>query len=423
MGSYFTCGKLRMKAENPNKNHIMNNMDDVDESYGFDDLDGYPFTEPKIYLEGMREDYFPQIPFSWSNDSIISVRDKWIVEYTQANFAELLAKDEDGNIVWMDGRSAPYDDCWNGEYLDEIRGAYEFRVTLYNVETSEKKQYKMVLDKTSELSVGDYRRLSEFVDADVLGSHMEINDGVLCDYFGNDEHLVIPDSVTVISENVFGWGKRQFESISIPKSVIDIPYTMPEFCKVNRIDVDADNPKYYSKNGCLIDKETKTLVWCYSGCDIPDDASIKVIGNQAFAFRKDIENIVVPDGIEEIGAAAFRCCDNLESIAIPESVTKIGASAFTSCKKLTQVQLPPLLTTIDMYTFDCCINLVSVCLPNSLRTIERGAFFGCDVLKNIDLPKECLKEIQTSYDRKLIKENNRWSYIELEKSTLANFNF
>ena len=272
MSSTVYGGKLLMKAEKTNKDPSNDYMD-----Y----LTSYPFQEPKVYLDGMREDYFPQVPFSWSDDSIVSVRGKRVVEYTQANFAELLAKDEDGNVVWMDGRSAPYAGCWNGEYLDEVRGAYEFRVTLYDVEASEKKQYKMVLDKTSELSVEDYRRLSEFVDADILGTHMEINDGVLCDYFGNDEHLVIPDSVTVISGNIFRWGKRQFESISIPKSVIDIPYTMPEFCKVNRIDVDEDNPKYYSKDGCLIDKETNTLVWCYSGCDIPKDALIKKIGTQA----------------------------------------------------------------------------------------------------------------------------------------------
>ena len=76
-----------------------------------------------------------------------------------------------------------------------------------------------------------------------------------------------------------------------------------------------------------------------------------------------------------------------------------------------------------MYTFADCTNLISVHFPNSLHAVERGAFRGCDMLKNNELPEDYLKKIQTSYDGKLIKENDRWSYIELEKQTFANFDF
>ena len=413
MSSIYYGGKICMQAVDVNENRS-DNFDDY--------MDKYPYRVPKIYLEGMREDYFPQVPFSWGNDSIISARSKRVVEYTQADFAELLAKDEDGNIVWVDGRSAPYEGCWNGEYLDEVRGAYEFRVTLYDLEMSEKKQFKMVLDKTSELSVADYHRLSEFVDADVLGSHMEINDGVLNDYFGNDEHLVIPDSVTTIGGYAFR-RQQEFKSISIPKTVSHITSNMFGNCKVERVEIDKDHPKYYCEDGCLIDKETNTLVWCYSGCNIPDNVTIQQIAPYAFAYRQDIVNIVIPNGVDEIGAFAFAGCDNIESITIPKSVTNIGVGAFSGCKKLVQVQLPTFLTTIKVSTFRDCIRLTNVHLPDSLQTIEREAFYGCDRLENIDLPEDCLESVRKHWGQKIIKENDRWIYVEPDKKGFEGFSF
>ena len=63
MGSVFYGGKIRMQAVDSNENK-------GDDFYDF--MDKYPYRVPEIYLEGMREDYFPQVPFSWGNDSIIS---------------------------------------------------------------------------------------------------------------------------------------------------------------------------------------------------------------------------------------------------------------------------------------------------------------------------------------------------------------
>ena len=225
MSSITYGGKLLMKAEDDNKT-LKNNYDDC--------FDSYPFEVPKVYLDGTCEDYMPQVCFSWSDDSVVLVRGNRVIKYTQSNFAELLAKDKDGNIIWMDGRSAPYSNCWDGEYLNEVRGGKEFTVTEYDIGTAQKRRYKMVLDETTEFESWDYLQLSDFVDADTLGSYFGIKEGILHSYIGKDKDLIIPEEVTELGWNVLT-KSQEFESITIPKSLIKIPDSFIERCKTKTI--------------------------------------------------------------------------------------------------------------------------------------------------------------------------------------------
>ena len=135
------------------------------ETEDFDSMfdEGYPHKMPTVYLDGWGEVYNRQHCFNWDDDSVVIVRDKRVVKYTRSRFVELLAKNESGDIVWMDGRSAPYSDCWAGEYLNENRGAQEYTIEEYDLETFTKRRYKMVLDEETKLDASDYHSLSAFL--------------------------------------------------------------------------------------------------------------------------------------------------------------------------------------------------------------------------------------------------------------------
>ena len=57
-------------------------------------------------------------------------------------------------------------------------------------------------------------------------------------------------------------------------------------------------------------------------------ASVKTIGEEAFACATALEEVYIEDGVTEIGNCAFASCINLKKITIPKSVTKIGDYAF-----------------------------------------------------------------------------------------------
>lgn len=90
-------------------------------------------------------------------------------------------------------------------------------------------------------------------------------------------------------------------------------------------------------------------------------AGVTQIGMHAFAFsehRAEIEEIVLPDGVEMISMGAFSGCVRLKKISIPETVGVIEDDAFLGC-----------------------ISLTDAVIPFSNALVSHKAFLGCDALR------------------------------------------
>ncbi len=328
MASFCYDEKLLMRPDEEN-----NDLDNFDF--------GYPYEVPKVYLDGCGEAYSPQYQFSWDDDSVVVIRNKRVVKYTRSSFAELLAKNESGEIVWIDGRRAPYSDCWKGEYLDDTRPAQEYSITEYDLETHKKKEYKVVLKEEKNFDSHDFYSLSKMVEKELLGSPFRIEDDILLEYIGLDEEIVIPEGVKEFRSSALGCTYLPI-SIKIPKTVEKISFDNFSSCRFENIEIDANNPRYLSKDGFVIDKETQTLVFAHTGSIIPNDGSVKKIAAHAFNGPMFIHEIEIPDSIVEIEDQAFSNCPNIKYVKIPDHFKGDGERIFGA----------PLVKEGDKYRID-----------------------------------------------------------------------
>lgn len=79
-------------------------------------------------------------------------------------------------------------------------------------------------------------------------------------------------------------------------------------------------------NGKDVVEITSMGIYNYSGNDdlyikVVIPGSVKVIGEYAFAFNDDINEVVIEEGVETIESSAFYNCENLKSVTVPKSVT------------------------------------------------------------------------------------------------------
>ena len=139
---------------------------------------------------------------------------------------------------------------------------------------------------------------------------------------------------------------------------------------------------------------------------LPD--SVEEIGKAFAANCPNLHKVVLPNNIIVIPWAAFNCDIALEEINIPQKVMRIEADAFLLCKSLKKIELPDSLKYIGSQTFDSTdlemivfpdkittleenicdgnVNLKKVFFPNSLKRIGEFAFSDCPNIECIILP-------------------------------------
>ena len=90
-----------------------------------------------------------------------------------------------------------------------------------------------------------------------------------------------------------------------------------------------------------------------------------------------LQEVRLPDTLEEIGDQAFCGCGNLKKINFPEGLKTIGESAFWDCDALEEITLPASLESIGAEAFGDCNELRRVSLPRTCQVAE-DAFDDCD---------------------------------------------
>lgn len=209
--------------------------------------------------------------------------------------------------------------------------------------------------------------------------------------FAGVQDIAFPSTLRSIGENAFyccqalegvelndgllSIGDRAFEqtgvkALNIPRTVEHLgtrilhPKDSHQEC---RILIDPDNPHYISDSEghgtYAIDREDSgscddaspapcmTLVEC-RGCDTKYSVldGTHTIGERAFAFQEELEEVVLPEGLRTIGKSAFRRCRSLRSVNAPSTLSKLDEMAFYDCG-LKFFDIPADLLDIDDSAF------------------------------------------------------------------------
>ena len=135
---------------------------------------------------------------------------------------------------------------------------------------------------------------------------------------------------------------------------------------------------------------------------------VSEIGEYAFSIdaprvpnsfvRRNIQRIVLPEGVKTLGTDAFEGCKSLVNILLPKSLTTIGAGAFAVCESLVSISVPDGLTLIGKSAFKRCPLLQEVSLPRTVQRIEPQCFEDC--------PNLTIHAPAGSYAEQYAKEHN-----------------
>ena len=272
-----------------------------------------------------------------------------------------------------------------------------------------------------------------------------VKNGSLEKYTGTDEVVVIPESVSQISNWVFR-DNETVKKVILGAQVLYISswgFDGPN--QIEEYEVSPENPRFCSIDGVLFSKDGKKLIAfpCGRGGEYEIPEGTEEIGAYAFQKNDNLTAVDFPESLCVVGAGAFLKCNNIPSfflpenvvdvdasssfgknvafidvspnnkkfttldgilyggkfktvhycppckegeVTLPKTVTGINASAFEHCAKLTAIQIPDAVTKIGAMAFFGCTGLTELKLPAKLTTIGSSAFCRCTALREITVP-------------------------------------
>lgn len=132
------------------------------------------------------------------------------------------------------------------------------------------------------------------------------------------------------------------------------------------------------------------------------DSKLGYIGESAF-YGTSLTSLDLPASLRELGDLAFARCQNLTTVVLPEGIVKIGNSLFENCTRLESVTFPSTLTELGNYTFripetdaeeyhyTSSLRRVIFAKGIKIKTIPVGTFARCAALESIELPASLLE--------------------------------
>ena len=144
-----------------------------------------------------------------------------------------------------------------------------------------------------------------------------------------------------VKEGTVSIGSIAFASVelvelSIPASVKGLGFHILGNCDetLESMTVSEDSEYLRVDGNCLIETQVGRINSTYGECTIPNDGSIRIIGEEAFCRSEGMTKLVIPDGVTTLEYFSLASCWDIEELYIPDSVVYIADTAFEGAENM-----------------------------------------------------------------------------------------
>jgi len=109
------------------------------------------------------------------------------------------------------------------------------------------------------------------------------------------------------------------------------------------------------------------------GAQLQDSGDFLVAGGVLVAYRGNVSDVTIPEGVRVIAGEACRGHGEIVSVSLPDSLQVIGEGAFQDCSELEKITFGENVTSIKDRAFEGT-KIENVSIPSSVNTLGLKAF-------------------------------------------------
>ena len=211
------------------------------------------------------------------------------------------------------------------------------------------------------------------------------------------KELIIPESVEEIGKNLLFYSV-EIRKVKLPEKLKVLNKLLFANCaKLEEVNIPSEVREIYSSvfYGCLkapasiaILPETVEILDGSIYYGVPSiecvtvPSKVRILNETYWAVPNLRKVVILTDKLDRIGEFAFYWCENLEEVNIPDELTRIGKRAFFWNLQLHKIEIPSSVTRIEENAFDSA-PLDSIDIPAGVTFIGRNAFWNNRNLKKV----------------------------------------
>lgn len=229
--------------------------------------------------------------------------------------------------------------------------------------------------KAAPLLLAAYDNAFNKTKAPVIFFEKDDEEKVLIEYRSDEKEIHIPGEYSIIDASFFECDK--LESIVFEKGVRII-----RFCGLQS----DDQLKKLVFSDSVTHLGADTFMGHHSLCEVEfqgEDITYSRLTFEDTPWLQSRKEEFVTCGKTVI---IYNGC--AKSPVFTEKIRKIGAGAFENNEHIEELHVPDSIENLEPGCFLGCANLKNVYLPEKLCYLGFGAFDGCDALENVYLPRE-----------------------------------
>ncbi|MBE6618622.1 MAG: hypothetical protein E7626_02410 [Ruminococcaceae bacterium] len=308
--------------------------------------------------------YFPDVTkvvFESSNENLVTVDANGKITAKAEGFASVTVR------VQMDGKNTYYSKTINIEIKDPYISTGPSLTHYFGLGGRVEIPSSLALTSIGQFAFSNF----EYIPKDPSEITEEDPDATEMWFIGDNtiEEVIIPEGVETIGSYAFA-NLTALKKVVLPSTVKMIDLGAFYGCTSLQVVEGIENVKFINQDA-------------FANCALEGKISLDsaiVLTHSAFAYNRNLTEVVISDAVQSIGISAFEGCDKLESVTIKAERVKLGAYAFRRCKSLKSVSLNA--AVIPTGAFDGCESLESFTFGKDVAVIGEFAFRDTR-LKNI----------------------------------------